>query len=63
MLMTLLCHWIIWWVRAGGDAHQYTVDGTYGVFVHYFDDKGGGLTTATLKVFMDGVEITTQKIC
>ena len=36
------------------------VDGTYGVFVHYFDDKGGGLTTATLKVFMDGIEETTQ---
>ncbi|MBM74153.1 MAG: hypothetical protein CMK59_02025 [Proteobacteria bacterium] len=36
------------------------VNGTYGIFVHYFDDKGGGLTTATLKVFLDGVEITSE---
>jgi hypothetical protein len=36
------------------------VNGTYGIFVHYFDDKGGGLSTATLKVFLDGTEIASE---
>ena len=36
------------------------VNGTYGVFVHYFDDRGGNLTTATLKVFLDGVELASE---
>ena len=29
-------------------------EGTYGVFVHYFDDKGGGTTTATMRIYIDG---------
>ena len=32
-------------------------EGTYGVFVHYFDDKGGGLTTATVRIYIDGTMI------
>ena len=30
-------------------------EGTYGVFAHYFDDKGGGAATATVRVYIDGV--------
>ena len=33
---------------------EYPYDGTYGVFVHYFDDKGGGASTATLRIYIDG---------
>ena len=29
-------------------------DGTYGLFVHYFDDKGGGAATATLRIYING---------
>ena len=30
-------------------------EGTYGLFVHYFDDKGGGAATATLRIYINGV--------
>ena len=34
--------------------------GTYGIKVHYFDDKGGGISTATLRVYLDGVLIAEE---
>lgn len=34
--------------------------GTYGIFVHYFDDKGGGTSTATLRIYLDGVLINEE---
>ena len=41
---------------------EYPYEGTYGIFVHYFDDKGGGVSTATLKIYIDGVLSATESM-
>lgn len=35
-------------------------DGAYGVMVHYYDPIGGPATTATVRVYIDGVEMFTD---
>lgn len=35
-------------------------NGDYNIFVHYFSNNGGGTTTATVKIYLDGVLTTTE---
>ena len=35
-------------------------DGDYNIFVHYFSNNGGGATTATVKVYLDGQVVKTE---
>ena len=41
---------------------EHPSEGTYGVLVHYFDDKGGGLTTATVRTYLDGLLISEEAV-
>lgn len=36
------------------------VDGAYNIFVNYFDDHGGGDTTATIRVYIDGQMVAEE---
>jgi len=35
-------------------------DGSYNIFVHYFNGNGNGATTATVRVYLDGAIIAEE---